>query len=113
MKLAWRICGGSGRSARRHRLHQGESAVTVHLDDPDRLLDVVVARELEATQRRVNVDRLHGVAKLGAVAGNVAKGQVGALGRIGEDQDGGIALRGELVRVATVLRAVRLDKPGV
>src|ERR1700737_4689668 len=113
MKIALRTCWVNACSARRHRLYQCESARTVHLDHPDGLLDVVLAGELEGAQRRVDVDRLHRVAELGAVTGGVAERQVRPLCRIGEDQDRGVALGGELVRVAAVLGSVRLHESGV
>src|SRR5207302_8223988 len=113
MKIALRTCWVNARSARRDRLYQGESAAPVHLDHPDGLLDVVCTRELEAAKRRVDVDRFHRVAKLSAVTGRVAERQVRPLCRIGEDQDRRVALGRELVRIAAVLGAVRLDKPGI
>src|SRR5947208_15129051 len=97
MKIALRTCWVNAPSARRHRFHQGESAVSVHLDHPDRLLDVVVASELEATKRRVDVDGLHRVAKFGAITRGVAEGQVGQFCRTGEDQHRGVALPRDLV----------------
>src|SRR6266849_1946068 len=113
MKIALRTCWVNARSARLHLTDQRESAVAVHLDHPDRLLDVMVAGELEFAQRCVDVDRLHRVAELGAVAGRVTECQVRPLCRVGKDEDGGVALGGELVRVLTVLGSVRRDEAGV
>src|SRR5437773_9951014 len=113
MKIALSTCWVNAPSARRHRFHQGESAVSVHLDHPDRLLDVVVAGELEAAERRVDVDGFHRVAKLGAITGGVAEGQVGSFCRSGEDQDRSVALGRELVRIGAVLGTVRLYEPSV
>src|ERR1700737_2259484 len=103
MKIALRTCWVNARSARRHRFHQCESARTVHLDHPDGLLDVVLAGELEGAQRRVDLDRLHRVAELGAVTRGIAEREVRPLCRVSEDQDRGVPLGGELVRVAAVL----------
>src|ERR1700730_2251278 len=113
MKIALRTCWVNACSARRHRLYQCESARTVHLDHPDGLLDVVLAGELEGSQLRVDVDRLHRVAELGAVTGGVAEREVRPLCRISEDQDRRVALGGELVRVAAVLGSVRLHESRV
>src|SRR2546421_7851104 len=104
MKIALRTCWVNAPLARRYRFHQGESAVPVHLDHPDGLLDVVVARELETAKWRVDVDRLHGVAQLGAVTGGIAEGQGRPLCRIGDDQDGPVSLGRGLVRAGAVLR---------
>src|SRR5712692_9880827 len=113
MKIALRTCWVNARSARLHLTDQRESTVAVHLDHPDRLLNVVCAGELEFAQWRVDVDRLHRVAELGAVTGAIGERQVRPLCRIGEDQDRSVALRRELVRVLTVLGSVRGDKAGV
>src|SRR2546428_4910509 len=113
MKIALRTCWVNAPSARRHRFHQGESAVPVHLDDPDGLLDVVVAGELEAAKRGVDVHGLHGVAQLGPVTSGVTEGQVRALRRIGQDQNRSVALGRELVRIGAVLRTVRLHESRV
>src|SRR2546427_741237 len=113
MKIALRTCWVNAPSARRHRFHQGESAVPVHLDDPDGLLDVVVAGELEAAKRGVDVHGLHGIAQLRPVTSGVTEGQVRALRRSGEDQNRSVALDRELVRIGAVLRPVRLHEPRV
>src|SRR5437660_961113 len=113
MKIALRTCWVNAPSARLHRLHQRESAAAIHLDDPDRLLDVVCTGELERAQRRLDVDGFHRVAQAGSVTGNVAEGQLRPLGRIRQDVDGGVSLSGELVRVRVVLVLVGADEPGV
>src|SRR3977135_1066143 len=113
MKMALRTCWVNARSAGRNRLYQCESALTVHLEDPDRLLDVMPVGELEAAQRRVDVDRLHGVAKLGPVTGGVAERQVRPLSRIGQDVDRRVSLGGELVRIGAVLGLICLHEPRV
>src|SRR5258708_11378061 len=86
---------------------QLEAAVAVHLDDPHRLLDVVISGELERPERRLDVHGLHRGAQLVAVAREVAEREVGTLCRVGEDLDRGVALRRELVRVLVVLGLVR------
>src|SRR5260370_11455209 len=103
MKIALRTCWVNARSARLHLTDQRESAVAVHLDHPDRLLDVMVAGELEFAQRRVDVDRLHRVAELGAVTGCVTERQTPSLCRVRKDEEGGGALGRELVRVLALL----------
>src|SRR6266851_9889503 len=84
-----------------------EAAVAVHLDDPHRLLDVVGRGELERPERRLDVHGLHRGAQLVAVAREVAEREVGAVCRVSEDLDRGVALRRELVRVLVVLGLVR------
>src|SRR5207245_9413729 len=80
-------------------VEEGDAAVAVNLDDPHRLLDVVVRRELERTERGLDVYGLHSRPQLVAVAGQVGESEVGALGGVGNDLDGRVALRRELVRV--------------
>src|SRR3984893_3724589 len=113
MKIALRTCWVNALSARRDRLHQWEPTVAVHLDHPDRLLDVVLAGELEGAQRRVDADRLHRVAELRAVTGGVAEREVRSLGGVRQDQNRRVALGGELVGIAAVLALVGADKPSV
>src|SRR5882762_8588349 len=113
MNITLRTCWVNARSARLHLTHQSESAVAVHLDYPDRLLDVVRAGELEFAQRCVDVDRLHRVAELRPVARGVAERQVRPFCRISEDQDSRVALGRELVRIGAVLGSVGRDEASI
>ena len=59
------------------------AALAVHGDYPDWLGDVVVGGEAEFSERGFLVDLLQGGLEGLAVSGQVVKGQVGVLGRIG------------------------------
>ncbi len=95
---------------RRDLLDQVEAALAVHPDDPDRLVDVVVGREGEGSERGLFLDVRQRAGKQFAVGFGVGIGQIDIVEGFGQQLDPGVGLGGELVGILSVGGPVVLDE---